>query len=260
MIFDYLYCKPVKEVVPKGSAPVDDLNHELVKTIDKIDDNVDNAAIVESNGSQWNDVVKYRLSDDVEITGSEQLTESIRGWRLNIVDELDKLRSKWDTGKQEMYDKKTDTNAFLNDNVFNNKFENEELVVPSVFLSFGAFCSGRILSNPKNWGHSKTGSLTAVRSGLLYKSLTNLPSRLLLPWIFAGYTFSQFSPKTFDNICKVVEEDLLPPAFAKSCRDNWNSIYVNGIKKHSQGLSSSIDENLQNSIRSIREFIYKSLY
>lgn len=232
-MFSYLYHQEKKTVVSKDN-PVQVIQEE-----------------------RDHDLVKHTLANGNQIMESQQLTYSIHNWRLILIDRLRDYRTIFQEKKQYVYQKKDSADVFIQKNILNNQYENQNVVVPSAILSFGAFFTGRILSNKGNWGFS---SEIVHKPGLIGKAFTSIPSRVLLPWLLAGATFSKISPITYHNCTKAVEDNLLPQDVVQKYHELWQDVYVNCIKSKSSSISETFNKTLESNIKYLRELVYKSLY
>ena len=232
-MFSYLYHQEKKTVVSKDN-PVQVIQEE-----------------------RDHDLVKHTLANGNQIMESQQLTYSIHNWRLILIDRLRDYRTIFQEKKQYVYQKKDSADVFIQKNILNNQYENQNVVVPSAILSFGAFFTGRILSNKGNWGFS---SEIVHKPGLIGKAFTSIPSRVLLPWLLAGATFSKISPITYHNCTKAVEDNLFPEDFVQKYHEIWQDVYVNCIKSKSSTISETFNKTLESNIKYLRELVCKSLY
>lgn len=187
-----------------------------------------------------------------QVTQSVQLTETFRHWRNLLINKIDGLRAEWGTQKSAVKNELASANEYLDRNVFTDVLENRELVVPSAILSLGAFFSGRVLSNPKNWGGSNFS--LAGRSSM-GRILTSIPSRLLLPFVLAGTVFAQLTPVTATNIWDTFQKDALPKKFTDESHRLWSEYYVEGLVKGKQNLCRTVDQTLQQNVKALREGI-----
>lgn len=192
-----------------------------------------------------------------QVTESVQATRTLRRWRNLLINKIDLVRAEWDTQKSAARNELSIADDYLKENVFTDSHENQELLVPSAILSLGAFFSGRVLSNPLNWGSKK--NIFAGRPSVLGKICTSIPSRLLLPIALAGTVFYRLTPVTATKTVDTIQRDLLPRSLVDGSRRLWNDYYVHGLAEGSQRLGQSCNEQLQKSVRFARESISDAL-
>ncbi|QLL32819.1 hypothetical protein HG536_0D03410 [Torulaspora globosa] len=192
-----------------------------------------------------------------QITESVQITHTLRKWRNMLINKIDLVRAEWETQKSAARNELASADEYLQKNVFTDTHENQELLVPSTILSLGAFFSGRVLSNPLNWGSKK--NILAGRPSLLGKVCTSIPARLLLPIALASTVFYQLTPVTAVNVVDTIQKDVLPKPVVDDCRRLWNEYYVHGLAKATRSLSTNCNDQLQKGVRFVRESINNAL-
>lgn len=199
------------------------------------------------------EMISTTLPTGNQVTQSLQLTENFRRWRNLLINKIDGLRAEWETQKSAARNEIDSANEYLERNVFTDTYENRELVVPSAILSLGAFFSGRVMSNPNNWG--KSNNILAGRPSFLGRVCTSIPSRLLLPFLLAGIVFKQLTPVTANNIWTTFEKDALPKKFTDDSHRLWKEYYVDGLLKGKEDLRRAVNEKLQQNVKFVRENI-----
>lgn len=209
--------------------------------------------IVPSVVQNSDDMISTTLPTGNQVTQSLKLTETFRYWRNSFINKIDGLRAEWGTQKSAARNEIASAEEYLSRNVFTDSFENRELVVPSSILSLSAFFSGRILSNPNNWG--RKGNLISGGPSLLGRVCTSIPSRLLLPFVLAGTVFAQLTPVTATNIWSTIQRDVLSKRLIDDCHRLWKEYYVEGLVKQKRDLCSTVDAKLQQNVKVLRESI-----
>ncbi|QLQ79697.1 hypothetical protein HG537_0C03450 [Torulaspora globosa] len=192
-----------------------------------------------------------------QIIESVQITHTLRRWRNMLINKIDLVRAEWETQKSAARNELASVDEYLQKNVLTDTHENRELVVPSAILSLGAFFSGRVLSNPLNWGSKK--NIFAGRPSLLGQICTSIPSRVLLPIALASTVFYQLTPVTAVNIVDTIQRDVLPKPLVDNCHRSWNEYYVHGLAEATRNLSTNCNDQLQKSVRFVRETINDAL-
>lgn len=223
-----------------------------------------NVETTEENGPIVPSVIKASpemettmLPNGNQITESVQVTHTLRRWRNMLINKIDLVRAEWETQKSAARNELASVDEYLQKNILTDAHENQELLVPSAILSLGAFFSGRVLSNPLNWGSKK--NIFAGRPSLLGKICTSIPSRLVLPIALASTVFYQLTPVTAVNIVDTIRRDVLPKPVVDGCHRLWNDYYVHGLAKATRSLSTNCNEQLQKSVRFVRESINDAL-
>ncbi|AQZ13877.1 AIM37 (YNL100W) [Zygosaccharomyces parabailii] len=187
-----------------------------------------------------------------QVTQSPQLTEKLHEWRKDLIRQYSGLLSEWSNLKSAANNEIATGQEYFDNNVFQDPYENERLIVPSAILSLGAFFCGRVLTNKFNWGYT---SILHTSPSILGRIFTSLPSRVVLPVALAIGVFGQVTPSTARSSWNTLERDFLPECFVSSFHRLWNQWYVEGLKNGSRELGESIQNNLQNGIRNIRESV-----
>lgn len=218
---------------------------------------VQNGPIVPSVIKSSSEMETTTLPTGNQVTESVQITHTLRRWRNLLINKIDLARAEWETQKSAARNEMASADEYLKQNVFTNARENKELLVPSAILSLGAFFSGRVLSNPLNWGSSK--NFLAGRPPVLGKICTSIPSRILLPIVLAGTVFYQLTPVTATNIPETIQRDALPKKFVDDSHRLWNDYYVHGVAENTCKLRKNCKEQLQNSVKFARQTISDAL-
>lgn len=206
----------------------------------------------ENAGNQEPKLQSELLSTGNQVIQSPSLTEKINGWRNSVIHQYNGIAAEWSNLKSATRNEIDSGKDYLNQNVFNDPYETEKLLLPSTILSLGAFFCGRVLSNKNNWGHKSALNRNA---SVLGRVLTSLPSRFILPFALSGLVFDQLTPVTTRHALRTVERDLLPETFVQESHRIWDQLYVQGVKQGSGRLGGTIEDGLQNGIKGIRESI-----
>ncbi|SCW02446.1 LAFE_0F06612g1_1 [Lachancea fermentati] len=199
------------------------------------------------------------LSTGNQIYDSRPISEQFHHLRKAVAHKLDIYNAEINTQRTAFANEVQSIKDYLRDNIFTDRYETEELIVPSSILGLGAFFTGRVLSNRTNWGftspfNADSGFLSR-KPTVIGKLTTSLPSRIILPWLLVGTVFSQLTPVTWKNSINAIERDVLPQEFVSTYDEMWNKVYVSGIKQSAIQLHESLDQTLQSSSKQMREFI-----
>ncbi|CEP63903.1 Mic27p LALA0_S09e05072g [Lachancea lanzarotensis] len=192
------------------------------------------------------DLTTTTLSTGNNIYNSKTLDELFGNWRGSVVHKYQIYKSELETQKSAVANEYESLRKHVSEQVLTDKYENAELLVPTSVLALGAFFSGRVLSNPRNWGAS--ASFTS-------RLLTSIPSRIVLPWTLAGVTFSQLTPVTWSHSLRSVERDVLPEEWVSQYHQFWDSLHTEGLGKKWRELNDDLDQFLQEKIHSARKFL-----
>ncbi|CCC71151.1 hypothetical protein NCAS_0G02640 [Naumovozyma castellii] len=130
--------------------------------------------------------------------------------------------------------------------IFTDKAENRELLVPGSIIALGMFFTGRILTNKQNWSHKNLN--------ILGKLSTSLPSRILIPWTMAGIVFSKWTPVAWGNLIKKE-----PTGLVLSTYHSIKSGYEENVIRVKESIYRNADDYLQRSVRQARKSIINKL-
>ncbi|SCU81694.1 LAFA_0C06590g1_1 [Lachancea sp. 'fantastica'] len=192
------------------------------------------------------DLTTTTLSTGNNIYNSKTLDELFSNWRGNAVHKYQIYKSELETQKSAVANEYESLRKHVSEQILTDEYENTELLVPTGVLALGAFFSGRVLSNPKNWKAS-----TSFTSRLL----TSIPSRVLLPWTLAGAVFSQLTPVTWSHSLRSVESDILPEEWVSQYHQLRDSLHTEGLGRKWRELNDDLNGYLQQRVRSGREFL-----
>ncbi|CCE63653.1 hypothetical protein TPHA_0F01690 [Tetrapisispora phaffii CBS 4417] len=201
-----------------------------------------------------NDLVNYTLDSGSKVTESKELTSWIHRWRTDVVDKYRFYSSSIKSQEEKLLKDKQNATKYIYSNILTDDLENSEDLVPGATLSLLAFFTGRVLTNKRNWSRING---TLVKSSFMGKTLTSIPSRVVIPVFFACYTMKTFLPVTFQNLVNTIENDMLPRKFVNDYHELWNVGYVNGIQKSCNNLHASINNASFESVRKLRELVDK---
>lgn len=209
------------------------------------------------------DVTTKTLPTGNQIAESLPVTKWVHDIRSSIISKYRLYEAEISTQQSAAINEWTAAKEYVLENVVNDKYEREEILVPASTLALSAFFSGRVLSNTKNWGFSSPfnndASYLVRKPTILGRLFVSVPSKVLLPWFLAGAVFSQLVPRTWENTVSCVERDLLPKKFVSDYHGLWKSLYVHGLKQNAEDFGKQVDAVLQANIKDLRMRIAKML-
>ncbi|CUS20497.1 LAQU0S01e07932g1_1 [Lachancea quebecensis] len=210
------------------------------------------------------DVSTKTLPSGNQIYDSKALDSWFSGIRKYVTHKYHIYKTELDTQKSAAANEWKSAQDYVSQHVLTDNYERQELLVPAGVLALGAFFTGRVLTNRRNWGFdsplntSKAGIL-ARNPSALGRMLTSIPSRMLLPWLLTGTVLSQVTPVTWNNGIKALEQNVLPADLVARYHELWNQYLVDGIQKASASVHRNVNASLQQNIGEVRHFLIKKL-
>ncbi|KAL3229059.1 MICOS complex subunit MIC27 [Nakaseomyces bracarensis] len=182
-----------------------------------------------------------------------QVTEFVNKYRQKFLEQYGKAYQKF-TARKELQKEKLEARVdYVKKNILVDDYETKELLVPVSILSLGAFLTGRIITNPSNWGRKNL--VLPSRNSLLGVLSTNFAVRLTLPLILSGYTFSKLLPVTWDRIVKISEHDLFPKPYVQQIKDIRQFYYEDGVKRIKKETCENVYRGCERGVHHVRKFI-----
>ncbi|CCD25583.1 Mic27p NDAI_0F02650 [Naumovozyma dairenensis CBS 421] len=188
----------------------------------------------------------------IELDG---LTKWFTNRRRSIIQVDNFCHRRWELCEGFVKSKYYLTKDYLSYNIFNNEEENKNQLVPGSVLALEAAFAGMIVSNKKNWGFKN--KLFHRNQSLVGKVTTSLPSRLILPWVLAGYTLSVCIPVTWKNFKKSIRQE---PSNTIQKIDDFNSRIKGKLSLNNDQIASRINKFLQTGVRHTRMYLFEKLY
>lgn len=186
------------------------------------------------------------LENGNKISESKLASEWFYQTRSNIINKYQLIQAEINTQKSAIYNEFTSIQKYFSNNILNDHYERNETFIPTSILSLGAFFTGRIMTNGKNWGSKKS---------FISKIITSIPARFVLPWILSGYVYSQLTPKTWNNAVSYIEKDSILRDFIFQYYTLSNDYYTNGIKYRVNKFNEFVNQSLQSNIKNMRTTI-----
>ncbi|SCU86176.1 LAMI_0D00760g1_1 [Lachancea mirantina] len=216
-----------------------------------------------SSGSQYIPELKTEtISTGNQISEVPTLTSWFHGIISASLSKVNLYKAEIETQKSSAANELRNAREYVSENILTDKYESTEFLVPACISAVGAFAAGRIISNPQNWGFrstlNKIGGILARNPSFLGRTLTSIPSRLILPWALALTTFKFLIPVTSQNAVEALEKDFLPPA-ARDYHKQISKWYAETVQASAHNLSSTSQKWLQGSIHRMRKFVIDQL-
>ncbi|CAB4252508.1 similar to Saccharomyces cerevisiae YNL100W AIM37 Putative protein of unknown function [Maudiozyma barnettii] len=182
------------------------------------------------------------------VTEATPVTNWLKKQRINVIDNRNEIKSAIDKFDSERRAEYNNVKNYFQNNIFNNKQENENRLVPTSIVALSAFLTGRIMCR-KRFGWSSVGNPTSIST----KLIKSLPSRIITPWVFACTTFAIGTPETWNNVTKVISERYIPTDVSETVKNTSNSIYNILIKAPIQNINQFSEVTLPEAVKQIRK-------
>lgn len=200
------------------------------------------------------------LPNGNEITESIPVTEWINELRIKTIHKKEYVEAELATQKSAARNEWNTFTTYWQENVFSDEDELKEKSALANVIALGSWFTGSVITGKKNWGHSSpfntdSAGLLKRKPSILGRATTSFPVRLTLPWILAGFAYSQLMPNTWNNAVSTFKRDVLPEEFVNQCQSLRQAILENGSKSQWSSLSQNIHSSLQSGIHQVRELI-----
>ena len=186
-----------------------------------------------------------------------EVTERIGEYRNKFLRYYERTYVKISEYKARKKNELDDRVQYLKKNIFVDKYENEELLAPISLLGLGAFFTGRILTNPTNWGYGAV--LIKGQPTFFGMFMSSVPARIILPIFLAGYTFNKFLPVTSSKVVETCERDVLPKNVTKAIKDSKRQLYTEGLVNTRKTISQAVYRNCEDAVHRVRMSIADQL-
>ncbi|SCU82985.1 LADA_0C09032g1_1 [Lachancea dasiensis] len=194
------------------------------------------------------DLSTTTLSTGNQIYDSEALHNWFGHWRGFAVNKYHVYKAEWETQKSAAANEWQSAKDYSAKNIATDRYETEELMVPAGILALGAFFTGRVLTNRRNW--QRVGGA---------RILTSFPSRLVVPWALAATVVSQLLPATWSNAVRALERDVLPEPWVHQYHAAWEHLHSRGFRTRWDDVERTVDASLQRGIRGVREYVVEQM-
>lgn len=186
-----------------------------------------------------------------------QVTDFVNTYRHKFLEQYAKVYQQA-TARKELQKEKLEAKVdYVKKNILVDEYETKEMLVPISILSLGAFYTGRIMTNPSNWGFKSL--ISPSRTSLIGILSTNFVVRLTLPFLLAGYTFAKFLPVTWDNIVRTTERDLLSKETVDQIKDVRRRLYDDGLVRFKKDTCEYVYKTCENGVHQTRQFIIEQI-
>ncbi|SMN18595.1 similar to Saccharomyces cerevisiae YNL100W AIM37 Putative protein of unknown function [Maudiozyma saulgeensis] len=182
------------------------------------------------------------------ITDATVVSNWLKTQRITIIDNCNEIKSSINKFESERIAEYNNAKGYLQDNIFNNKQENENRLVPTSIIALSAFFTGRIMCH-KNFGWLATGGPTSISSSLI----KSLPSRIITPWVFLCTTFAIGSPKTWNNFTKIINDHYISKDVSEVIHTTRDNVYNVLINAPTQSINHFSEITLPETVKQIRK-------